>query len=367
MQPDPNKTATTATGTTPPTVDELLSTIQTQLLGNSGMVSSDDTNLEKSINAAIDSVKKSKDANTASVEGTYGREIQAAKDKSSSDITTFGESGRGFAVNIGALRELVNTGDKNIKDLEQRKQELLLQGEADAASKISDLQLQEYTLRQDARQKVFQNLLQLGNFATGVQNNQLQQRTQNFAERSAIATLASKYGVPVAENDTIDTIAAKVAPFASESAKLEIAKTKAQINQANAEAAKALRGDSANIDDLTASVLATAFRKGDTAFLANIKDAGTAGKVYNQIEKQRQADVAAAAKIAQEVQASGGNQSDFAKKLQNDPNVMVSPDDVAAISKEVFTSKSGSTKESITHFLDKYFYNRKTDEKGNPL
>ncbi len=162
MQNDPNKVATTATGTPPPTTDSLLSTITERLMNSSGMVSSASTPLEKVIGDAVAGITKSNTDSKAAIESKYNREIDYAKSDQQNTLTANLESTRGFGVNIGALRALTDLTDKNIKDLESRKQELMLQGDAESVKQITDLQLKAYEYQADATQKTFNNLLSMG-------------------------------------------------------------------------------------------------------------------------------------------------------------------------------------------------------------
>lgn len=279
---------TTTTNTTNSNInsDVFLSTLQDKLINQAGMVSSQDTNLENSINQAISGTAQAGEASAKRIESQYGREIGYAKQTQADTITQAQEKQRGYGVNIAAMRQLVDSTDKNIKDLEQRKQESLLANDSATASKISDLQIKAYEFKQKAMQDTFTNLLSVGNFALSASQQAEQKRQFNqslsFQEKSAMSALASQYGVVMREGDTLDTITARVAPFASEKQRLEIAKTKAEISRANAEAQKALRGDDTNADALTVSLIAQAGLQNPAA-LSLIKDAKLAAKVQLQM------------------------------------------------------------------------------------
>lgn len=319
----------------------LMDALSGKLLESAGMISSEDTQIERAIGKAMEGLKSGNESSKKRIESEYQREVGYAEDAIATDITQSREAGRGFALNIGALREITKTGDKKLNDLWQRKEELILTGDAETAKAVSNLALQELQFQQEARQRTFTNLLGMANFASARATEDRLSRAQSFGEKQAISSIALTYGLKLNENDTIDTITARAMPFASEKQRLEISKMKADINKANAEATKALRGDSsAQIDVNTASILATAFRKGNTDFLATIKDLDSAGKIYDQVEKQAEADKAAAKEKALQIYEKNGSSSQFLKALKEDPNIIVDDATAAAIAKEVFVKKT---------------------------
>lgn len=249
MQPDPSKIAKTNIVDDPTGGEEFLSTLQNKLLGSADLISSEDTNIEKAISKSIASLKGGNEASAKRITSAFDREIRFEKEGLSSDINTQQEGNRGFAVNIGALRELVKTGDKRIDDLEQRKQELILAGDAATAKEVANLQVQELTLQQEARQRTFTNLLGIGNFGVAKAQESRLAKAQDSAEKQAMASIALKYGINMADGDTFDSIVTKAMPFASQEQQLGIARMKAEIGRINAETQKALRGEGRNISD----------------------------------------------------------------------------------------------------------------------
>lgn len=233
-----------------------MQTLQSTLLNQSNIISSQDTNIEKSIQSAITGIQTSADKSKQALESSANREISFQKEQFGQQRTAALEAGRGGAVGTVALADLDTRTEKSLRDMEQRKQELILQGDAAAAGKISDLQLKSLEFQQQARQQVFSNLLSLGNFAISKQQENRLSSQQNFAEKQAINSVALKYGLSVSAGETLDSITTKAMPFASEEQKLSLAKTRADIARANAEAQKALKGDKVKMDQLTAMTLA---------------------------------------------------------------------------------------------------------------
>ena len=244
--------------------DEFTSILQDRLMESAGAVSSFDTEIESSIGKAIKGVEKSRDASNARVESAYNREIGYTKGLGQRQFTAVQEDQRGYGMQVQALRSLTESTEKDVNDLEQRKQEAILMGDAEAAGKIADLQLKSLEFKQQSQQRVFENLITLGNFGLNVRSQNradkelgLAERSQSFFERNTIATLASQYGVPVYEGDTIDTISQRIAPIASEKQKLELDSIRADINNANAQASKAYKEmQDSQLDPMAISIIA---------------------------------------------------------------------------------------------------------------
>ena len=154
--------------------DTFLKTLQSKILGQSSMVSSSSTGLETKIQEALGGIQKAGIATGARIESQAGREIASQAEKFAQEKTSALESQRGFATNTAALRALDERTEKSLRDLEQRKQELILQGESATASRISELQFKSLEFQQKAAQDSFNNILQVGEFARGVQGLQLQ-------------------------------------------------------------------------------------------------------------------------------------------------------------------------------------------------
>ena len=252
----PAATPTNSVATTPVANDVFMEELQKNLMKSADLVSSEDTSIERSIRGAIGSIQAGQEANARRIESAFGRELEDERRQFSSTITNELEQNRGFAINVTALRELTQTGQKRLDDLEQRKQELLLQGSAEAAGKIAELQLKELDLQQQARQRTFTNLLSMANFGLQARQEQRLSRAQSFTERSKIAEIGLQFGIPVSENDTLDSIITRVAPLATEKQQLELARMRADINRINAETSKAMQGQEVNLDPVTAAAFA---------------------------------------------------------------------------------------------------------------
>ena len=225
--------------------DVFMNTLQSRLLNQSDLISSATSNMESSIAKAIENVKAGNEASKSAIESSYGRERSYLEEQNNQVLTATRERGAGVQTADVAYRAMAAEADKSIKDLMQRKEELILQGDAAAAAKTSELILKAQEMKISGMQQTFQNLLSAGNFGLARQQEARAQRQMLSQEKQAVASIALEYGIPVGENDTIDTIVSKAAPFASQEQKLKLAKMTAEIAQANAQAAKA-RSDISN-------------------------------------------------------------------------------------------------------------------------
>lgn len=221
--------------TTPTSGSDLMAGIQQKLLDQSGIISSTDSNLENRLNTAISGIQTSTSAGDQATTLNYNRQIAEAQDQANTDQVNGRAAGSGGLLNIGALRELTNTTDKNLADLDERKQELILQNDAQGAQQISSMQMQALQFQQQANQQVFSNLLGLGQFGIQQQNAANAQSAANDAHTQALVQLIQdnpQAGINM--NDTLESAAGKIGINPNSP---DIQLKKAQIAQAYAAAA----------------------------------------------------------------------------------------------------------------------------------
>lgn len=222
---------------------DFMSAIQDKLLGQSGIISSTNSKLETRLNNAISGVQESADTANKALNLDYGRQIGYAQDKFMSDQVEGRAAGAGGVINMAAYTALKDDTNKNLKDLEDRKQSLILQNDSAAASKIADLQFKALEFQQQAQQQTFSNLLGIANFGISSAQEKRLAETQTFQEKQAISNIALQYGLDVKPGDTIDTITSKAMVFASEEQKARLAKLQSEIKYTNAQTAHILAGD----------------------------------------------------------------------------------------------------------------------------
>lgn len=337
-------TARAANGSAAPqTADtSFVTQLQEKLLGQSDLISSENTNLENKINEAISSVREGAKASTGAVESAYNREKGYAQERGATQFTRALEEQRGFATNTAALRQIQEDTNKELKDLEQRKQELILQGQAAAAGQISQLQLQAVQFRQQAQQQVFSNLLGMSNFGLQIQQQRQQEiqfnRQQSFQESSAISNVALTYGLDVRPGDTLQSITTRAMPFASKKQQLELAQMQANINKINAEIAQARQG---SFDGISTSAIAAAARS-NPALLGALasKNPQQALQVQGEIDKMEQVDVQ---QTIAEADKNGYGMNKTIEAIQNDPLIMNKGEAIKQVTQH-FAGKPASQK-----------------------
>lgn len=261
--------------------DIFLKQIQDSLLAQSKLVSSTSSDIEESISGAISGIEKSREASAQRIESAFDRQIGEAEGVGERALTSSREAQRGYATNTAALRQIREDTDKQVKDLEQRKQELILAGEAESASKIADLQFQALQFRQQAQQQVFSNILGMGQFGIQAQQEQRLARQQEFSEKQAVGNIALEFGLDVREGESLEGVIQRAAPLATKERKLALERMQAEINQIRISTAKAAREgqllSSADIDTMAKAALL------NPAVLGQIKNAEDVSKVINKM------------------------------------------------------------------------------------
>lgn len=265
--------------------DPFIQQLQQKLLGQSDIISSTNTKLEDKIGAAIKGVQDSTGSANAATTLAFDREKGYAADAGATKLTGAQEGQRGFAQNTAALKQLTDSTQKQLNDLESRKQELILQNNAQAAQQVSSLQLQAIKFQQEAQQQVFSNLLGMGNFAQ--QQAQMKQqadqfsRQQGFAENQAVSQVALKYGLTVGPGETLESITTKAMPLASQEEQLQLAQFRSQIAANNASTQKAYADIRANqpLDAATLASLGSAMLSNPNMVMSVVKNSDQLGAI----------------------------------------------------------------------------------------
>lgn len=214
--------------------DAFMQTLQDKLMGMSSMTSSDNTALDTALNSAIAQQTKAGEASRTATTLSYDRQISEAGQTGSQNLTSAEEAQRGFAVNTGLIRNIQETTDKNVKDLELRKQEALATGDAATANNLSQLQLKALEFKQTAQQNIFSNILNMGQLGLQkqAQENAASQFKQTldlnkaqlaYTEDSDISKIATQFGLTVSPGETLASITNKAKPFASAEQKARLA------------------------------------------------------------------------------------------------------------------------------------------------
>lgn len=301
--------------------------LQQKLLGQSGIISSDSTQLESKINAAITNVNKSADASGQAITSNYNRQEDYAKTAGANQLTSAQEAQRGFATNTAALKQLTDNTTKQVNDLEQRKQELILQGEASAASQVSQLQMQAIQFHQQAQQQVFTNLLGMGNF--GLQSQQVQNstNTQQLQQQQAMSDIALKYGLTPGPNETLQSLYSRATTDmgANSPAALAIKQAQSQIQTNNAQTAKAYADIETNknnpLDAASITALGAEWNRNPANILQTVKNSGQLGQIVQAAATQQSSNMTIA--INQD-KTAGIDKATAIQKLTSNSNLSAS-------------------------------------------
>lgn len=157
---------------TNPLIDVLTERLTKQ---GTGIVSSASSDLQASINDAIASTQIAGDLGAERLISERDREVAFAQDRAGATYSQALESRTGYATQVAGLRELTETTEKSIRDLDKRYQESILANDAATAQRIADLKVKKLEFQQEQEQNFFNNLLSLGN----LQQQAIQQQQQD--------------------------------------------------------------------------------------------------------------------------------------------------------------------------------------------
>lgn len=242
---------TPTTPTTPPAggIDPtaLLSAVQSKLLSQSGMSSSTDSDLQTSLNQAMQGIQTAQSNSDQATTLDYNQQISDAQDKGAQDVIAGRAAQSGGVLNIGALRAVTDTIDKNVNDLEKQKQQAILSNDSASASKLADMQMQAIQFKQTAQQNAFSQLLQLGQYGIQAQQQATAQKAADDAHQKAVGDLIqSNPDAGILATDTLDQAYAKIG-HAPDSPALQL--QKAQIAQIKAQTYKDMQPTARTADE----------------------------------------------------------------------------------------------------------------------
>jgi hypothetical protein len=230
------------------------------------------------INDAISGIQTAQTNTKTATKADYEQQKTAVQDAGAKQLTAAqeGSANLGAASSYAILSQVQNNTAKQLKDLDLREQQALATGDQQAAQSIANLKVQQLQFQQEVEQKTFTNLLSLAGIQIQAKSSQLQEKQQNFAEQSAMANMATQFGVALKPGDTLESLTKRVMPLASQQQKLQIAKMQSEINLANAQAAKALRGDATELTNSPIQISALA-----STYQALIKDPNRRDELNN--------------------------------------------------------------------------------------
>lgn len=149
-----------------------------------GISSSSSSDLQSEIKKAMAGIASAGESTAERLQSERGREVGFARDRASATYTTALEERTGYATQVAGLRELTETTEKSVRDLDSRYQEALLANDANTASQIAGLRMQKLQFQIEQEQNFFNNLLSLGNLQEQSLSRQ-QQNEQFWIEKEA--------------------------------------------------------------------------------------------------------------------------------------------------------------------------------------
>jgi len=345
------QTSSASTASTTPVEDPFITMLKSQLVGQNGIISSHQEPLSL-IKKAQESIASGAQSSAQATESVYGRKIEDTKTGISSSLTAANEAQRGFATNTALLTQIIETGQKQINDLEQRKSELIMSGNAEAAGKIAELQVQEATMMVNNRQQVFQNLLSMAGLSFQEQGIKLQkeQFKQSVFEfdrqmQAKLGETALRYGVELKPGDTVESVIQRAMPRANEMQKLEledmrlglllknsqIAVEKAQLGKLNRESEDA----KAVANALSVFGFNHPFSQGLIESAAKGGNLSTVANLFNEASQPRQYDSSTLAQKALFLKSSGTSIQEAIGIIRTDSSIL-NQDKAEAILRTVY-------------------------------
>jgi len=91
------------------------------------------------------------------------REVSFARDRAGATYTAALEGRTGYATQVAGLRELTDTTEKSVRDLDKRYQEAIMANDANTASQLSQLRMQKLEFQTQQEQNLFQNMMSVAN------------------------------------------------------------------------------------------------------------------------------------------------------------------------------------------------------------
>jgi len=190
----------TGSGGTKNTNQGLLDALTERLTSQGkGIVSSSTSGLQDALSGAISDTEKSGELTKQALQSEREREVSYSQDRAAAQYTNALESRSGFATMTYGLRELTETTEKSIRDLDKRYQEAILTNDAATAQRVSDLRVKQLEMQQEAEARYMDNLFK----AASMQQNEYQfnasydQADRQFADRFGLDKLAAERGYEI--------------------------------------------------------------------------------------------------------------------------------------------------------------------------
>jgi len=220
-------------------LNEFIQNFQTQLSqAQQGITSSVDVGNQQ-IQTAIQGLQSQQQSfDTKQMAGLQGA-IQGQANKFGTTLFNTKAGPGGLSTNSVLLQNLQQDNADTIKQLEASASAAMANGDVQFATQISNLQAKQYEMALNAKESIYQNLINEGSAVASLSQAQTAQAQQQEQQMNDMATLATKYGVAIQPGWTMTDVIKAVTPKASMEETLHLGEMRASINASNAQAALA--------------------------------------------------------------------------------------------------------------------------------
>lgn len=189
--PAPDATTTTLSGGGRPSNPVLEALTERLTQQGKGISTSSSSLLQNSINEAIAGTQQAGNLTNERLQSERTREVGYAQDRASATFTSAQEGRSGYATQVAAFKELTETTEKSVRDLDKRYQEAMLANDSETAKTIAGLKVQKLQFQMEQEENFFRNTLQLASMQQ--QDDQFYQGQLNENARFAVQMSQSNY------------------------------------------------------------------------------------------------------------------------------------------------------------------------------
>jgi hypothetical protein len=163
-----------------------------------GVSTSASSELQTAIQNSITATEQAGALTAQRLESERGREVGFLRDRGQAQFTGALEERRGYATQVAALRELTETTEKSVRDLDARYNEALMANDANTIAEVSKLRISALEYKQKQEQDFFSNVMSVANLQQSAIDSVMRREEfwsgQEQQERQFVMSLAnSKY------------------------------------------------------------------------------------------------------------------------------------------------------------------------------
>ena len=152
--------------------------LQKRLLASTGVISSETTDIDKLITESISGLEKGQESRGKGIAASYERQRLETGETGARTLTSAEEARRGFGTNTALIKQIKESTEKSLRDLDLREQEALASGQVETAGQIAGLKINQLQFGIQAEQQAFSNLL--AGAGLQMQQKQLDQAKNQF-------------------------------------------------------------------------------------------------------------------------------------------------------------------------------------------